>query len=67
MSEDLKLDQPGPEEQKRVSAAIPDDTEGHRKKMPQVTGEPDGGPDEMKHKMPLGIPDSDDDTEGHKK
>ncbi len=25
------------------------------------------GPDEMKHKMPLGIPDDAEDTEGHKK
>ena len=64
MGED-KLEQPGPDEARRV-AKDGEDTEGHKKRVLLATGEPDGGPEEAKRKMSA-IPDSDDDTVGHKK
>ena len=62
---DDKLEQPGPDEGRHVTKDG-EDTEGHKKRLMSVTDEPGVGPDEAKRKMSA-IPDSDDDTVGHKK
>ena len=64
MGED-KLEQPGPDEARRV-AKDGEDTEGHKKRVMSVTDDPGVGPDEHR-RMTNAIPDSDGDTEGHKK
>ena len=63
MGEDVKAKDGGPDEARRPRE---DDTEGHRKKLSSVTDDPGLGPDEAK-RMPRAIPDSDDDTVGHKR